>query len=66
MGYSRNGAAFYYAEQKRLKNADDARRAAGKGSAFGDAVAIFLFFCVVAIIGAVIELASAALAFLSF
>jgi hypothetical protein len=56
MGYSQNEAAFYYAKQNRQKKADNARKAAGKGSAFGDGVTLFLFACFVALIGAVIEI----------
>ncbi|WP_187293220.1 hypothetical protein [Octadecabacter arcticus] len=41
MGYSQNEAAFYYAKQNRRKKADNARKAAGKGSAFGDGVTLF-------------------------
>jgi hypothetical protein len=56
MGYSQNEAAFYYAKQNRRKKADNARKAAGKGSDFGDGVTLFLFACFVALIGAVIEI----------
>jgi hypothetical protein len=56
MGYSQNEAAFYYPKQNHRKKADKARKAAGKGSAFGDGVTLFLFACFVALIGAVIEI----------
>jgi hypothetical protein len=47
---------FYYAKQNRRKKADNARKAAGKGSTFGDGATLFLFACFVALIGAVIEI----------
>lgn len=56
MGYSQNEAAFYYAEQNRRKKVDDARKAAGKGSAFGDGVNLFLFVCIGGLIGAAIHI----------
>lgn len=61
MGYSQNGAAFYYAAQLRRKKADDARKDAGKGSAFGDGASVFLFACVVALIAAVFHVFNYAL-----
>jgi hypothetical protein len=65
MGYSLNGAAFYYAAQVRRKKADQARKAAGKGSAFGDGLAVFLFAGVVALIGAVVHVFNYAMFYVS-
>lgn len=56
MGYSQNEAAFYYAEQERLKKADDARKAAGKGSDFGDWVSLLLLIGIGGLIGGAIHI----------
>jgi hypothetical protein len=47
---------FLLCETEPPKKADNARKAAGKGSVFGDGVTLFLFACFVALIGAVIEI----------
>lgn len=58
MGYSQNGAAFFYWAQKRRKTADEARRVAGKGRSLSDGMVVFLFVALFAFIGAAIQAAS--------
>lgn len=58
MGYSQNGAAFFYWAQKRRKTADEARRFAGKGRSLSDGMVVFLFVALFGFIGAAIHAVS--------
>ena len=55
MGYSQNGAAFFYWAHKRRKTADQASRVAGKGSSLSDGMVIFLFVALCGLIGAAVH-----------
>lgn len=55
MGYSQNGAAFFYWAHKRRKTADEARRVAGKGSSLSDGMVVFLFAAFCGLIGAAVH-----------
>ena len=55
MGYSQNGAAFFYWAHKRRKTADKARRGADKGNSLSDGIVVFLFAALFGLIGAVVH-----------
>ncbi|KJZ21424.1 hypothetical protein TW83_18895 [Paracoccus sp. S4493] len=55
MGYSQNGAAFFYWAHKRRKTADEARRVAGKVSSLSDGMVVFLFIVLCGLIGAAVH-----------
>lgn len=55
MGYSQNGAAFFYWAHKRRKTADEARRVAGKGSSLSDGMVVLLFIVLCGLIGAAVH-----------
>lgn len=55
MGYSQNGAAFFYWAHKRRKTADEARRVAGKGSSLSDGMVVFLFIVLCGLVGAAVH-----------
>lgn len=55
MGYSQNGAAFFYWAHKRRKTADEARRGADKDKSFSDGMVVFLFAALCGLIGAAVH-----------
>lgn len=55
MGYSQNGAAFFYWAHKRRKTTDEERRVAGKVSSLSDGMVIFLFAALCGLIGAAVH-----------
>ena len=55
MGYSQNGAAFFYWAHKRRKTAAEAHRVASKGSSLSDGMVVFLFAALCGLIGAAVH-----------
>ena len=55
MGYSQNGAAFFYWAHKRRKTADEARRSADKGNSLSDGMVVFLFAALCGLVGAAVH-----------
>lgn len=55
MGYSQNGAAFFYWAHKRRKTTDEARRGAEKGNSLSDGMVVFIFAALCGLIGAAVQ-----------
>lgn len=55
MGYSQNGAAFFYWAHKRRKTADEARRGANESNSLSDGMVVFLFAALCGLIGVAIH-----------
>lgn len=55
MGYSQNGAAFFYWAHKLRKTAAEAHRVASKGSSLSDGMVVFLFAALCGLIGAAVH-----------